>query len=294
MRLYDQLNRFLPESYVAKFVAILAVALAMPVLAALLVPTGTNAGVATLISAAVVAGIVAQRAIAELLAPLAKVSDSLQRTEAGYRARALPECYRDELGLLMECANRMAVHLDKQLHIAAQEAERDPLTGLLNRRGLERRMPTTRPGAILVIDLDRFKDINDEFGHAAGDRILMNVSDLLATTFRSGDVLARIGGEEFLACLPGATLEDGRQAAERVRIALEDRVAIEGRGVTASIGVACGHRGVAGWQVLEAADRAVFQAKSTGRNRVVCAKALYSDSERGSAAGGLLLHRPGG
>ncbi len=294
MRVYELLNRFLPESYTAKFVAILAAALAMPVLSALLVPTDRTAGIVALIAAAVVAGIVAQRSIAELLSPLEKVSDSLQRTEAGYRARPLPECYRDELGLLMECANRMAVHLDAQLHIAAQEAERDPLTGLLNRRGLERRMPATRPGAILVIDLDRFKDINDAFGHSAGDRILTHVSDLLATTFRSGDVLARIGGEEFLACLPGASLEQGRQAAERIRIALEDRILIEGRPVTASIGVACGHRGVAGWQVLEAADRAVFQAKSAGRNRVVCAKALSSDSDRGAGPTGFLLQRPGG
>jgi diguanylate cyclase (GGDEF)-like protein len=156
----------------------------------------------------------------------------------------------------------------------AEQAVRDPLTGLRNRRGMTEAMGAieTERGTLVVFDLDRFKSLNDTLGHPAGDAALQTVSGILEEIVRDGDTAARVGGEEFAVWLPEATLEEGLAVAERIRHRIETvNWQWQGRHwpMTASFGVA-------GWpettrhrdNLLAQADAALYQAKANGRNRV--------------------------
>ena len=161
------------------------------------------------------------------------------------------------------------------------DAQRDQLTGLGNRRHLEHRLPLLleraqahgQPLTVALIDLDHFKQINDRFGHAIGDKVLIEMANQLSENTRSSDVLARIGGEEFLivfADMPGA------QAVEvcerlRVRVAAHDWEAVApGLALTLSIGLAHAPP-YALTPLYDEADRAMYRAKQGGRNRVAVA-----------------------
>ena len=161
----------------------------------------------------------------------------------------------------------------------------DPLTGLHNRRyGLNHLAGIAEAAriedesfAVMVVDLDRFKAVNDRWGHATGDVVLVEVARRLADNIRSRDLLARIGGEEFLIALPGTDLAEARivadrlcQAVQHLPVELPDGGSLS---VTASIGIAISHGGAplrreAVEDVVERADRAMLDAKSHGRNRV--------------------------
>ncbi len=169
-----------------------------------------------------------------------------------------------------------------RLHaIVEQQALLDGLTGLANRRRsdemlhleLSRAARLRAPLAFVLLDLDRFKSINDQFGHPAGDAVLSEVAALLAETVREIDVASRWGGEEFALILPGTDLEGGLQLAERLRAALGARpvrVAAETEIlVTASFGVAAFPDHETEQGLFAAADAALFEAKRSGRNRVV-------------------------
>jgi diguanylate cyclase (GGDEF)-like protein len=166
----------------------------------------------------------------------------------------------------------------------------DALTGLSNRRELERRMDIevsrilreSKPLSCLFLDVDHFKQVNDQYGHEAGDHVLQIVSEVMTQVVRLGDVVARYGGEEFVIMLPGAGMTQAQETAERIRLAVEDS-ATEldddlSVNVTISIGVASivpekntiADAAEISEQVLNRADRALLRAKSTGRNRVVC------------------------
>ena len=165
-----------------------------------------------------------------------------------------------------------------------EEAVRDPLTGLFNRRYFEATMEreTARLAresgttCLVVLDLDHFKQLNDTHGHAAGDAVLEHVGGLLRGAVRASDIPCRFGGEEFVIALLGAPLELGAARAESVRRALAQRpIATSGAAVavTASFGVAL-HDPRLGTlsQALEAADRALYEAKRAGRNCVRIAR----------------------
>ena len=157
----------------------------------------------------------------------------------------------------------------------------DPLTGLCNRRELGEQMARQqaraqrgRVHALLMVDLDHFKRINDELGHAAGDAALRHVARLLQASLREQDCAARYGGEEFALLLPDTDLPGAQLLAERLRAALAASVwSWQGRHwpLTASLGVAVSAPGRVGAALLEAADHAMYQAKSEGRNRVCTA-----------------------
>jgi len=164
-----------------------------------------------------------------------------------------------------------------------EQANRDSLTGLYNRRylddSLQRELDRcAREGvglSLLVIDLDHFKQINDRYGHAAGDEVLRQVSTLLLQNMRSSDICCRYGGEEFLLVLPHVELAAAIDRAEhcRRRVA-EQRWQAEGQpfDVTLSIGVACSPDArMAPRELIELADRALYRAKAEGRNRVCLA-----------------------
>ena len=160
----------------------------------------------------------------------------------------------------------------------------DPLTGLYNRRFAVPQLATIAARAreeesqfaVMVMDLDRFKQVNDIYGHAAGDQVLVEVARRLSANLRDTDVLARIGGEEFLAILPKTCMAISRRVAERLCQAMEDapiRLASgEELTVTVSIGVAVA--GAAGAQsfsvegLVEQADLALLESKGAGRNQV--------------------------
>jgi diguanylate cyclase (GGDEF)-like protein len=165
-------------------------------------------------------------------------------------------------------------------------AARDGLTGLYNRRAFDDVLARTlaveerRGGrfAVVLLDLDHFKKLNDTYGHPAGDAALRNAARVLERQLRKGDQAARYGGEEFVAVLPGAGEDGALQIAERVRRALEkDGLVFEGARIstTASLGVAVwpadGREPAA---LLASADRALYAAKQAGRNRVAAASRL--------------------
>jgi diguanylate cyclase (GGDEF)-like protein len=156
----------------------------------------------------------------------------------------------------------------------ASEARVDALTGLANRRALEeilaaeisRAQRFAHQLAVVLLDLDRFKEINDSFGHAAGDGMLRAVSRLLTSLARQGDTVARWGGEEFVVVLPETDLAGARRFAERLRRTIEAH-AVGDLTTSASCGVATMLLEDSVEELLGAADQALYRAKSNGRNR---------------------------
>ena len=156
----------------------------------------------------------------------------------------------------------------------ASEARIDSLTGLANRRALEEALAAevsrahrfAHELAVVLLDLDRFKEINDSFGHADGDVMLREVSRLLTSLARQGDTVARWGGEEFVVVLPETDLAGAQRFAERLRRTIEAHAVGEMK-TSASCGVATMLPEDSVEELLGAADQALYQAKSNGRNR---------------------------
>jgi len=171
------------------------------------------------------------------------------------------------------------------------EARHDALTGLLNRRTVEEAISAQmqlgrRTGetlSLLMLDIDHFKLINDRFGHPVGDLALQHVARTLRLNVREVDHLARVGGEEFLVLMPGASLDTARPVAERLREQLAaNPLRLEGMSVALSVSI-----GIAQWadpseeisRLLVRVDTVLYQAKAQGRNRVI-----VSDSENTAGA----------
>ena len=150
------------------------------------------------------------------------------------------------------------------------EAERDSLTGLLNRHALASCLPTVLDGwALVAVDLDHFKHVNDTHGHAAGDRVLAFVGQVLLRQLREGDMAVRMGGEEVAVLLYNMEEPGAYAVAERLRDDLQ-RLAPDSTGlaVTASLGLAMASTGTDFSTLWRQADAALYSAKSKGRNRV--------------------------
>jgi two-component system cell cycle response regulator len=163
---------------------------------------------------------------------------------------------------------------------ALEMALTDSLTGFYNQRYLMRHlrglMASGRPNtvSVLMLDVDHFKQVNDRFGHAAGDKALKGIAEMLRSRTRVFDSIARYGGEEFVVVMPGASRQDAIGAAERLREAVEQMAFSPMPGVlhqlTISIGVAFSDKpDMTPEQILQAADAAMYRAKRGGRNRVV-------------------------
>lgn len=158
----------------------------------------------------------------------------------------------------------------------------DFLTGLLNRRAFFERAEGARilaarlrqPIALLMLDLDHFKQLNDRFGHATGDEALALFADIARHAMREPDIMGRLGGEEFALALPGTDLDGGLQAAERLRLAVSEAPLITSGAsytMTVSIGVVLVDPNETLTAALARADRALYAAKEGGRNRVEAA-----------------------
>jgi len=166
-------------------------------------------------------------------------------------------------------------------------AARDPLTQLLNRRGLTEALDARlrRPNAgarLLLIDVDHFKDINDRHGHQAGDAVLCALGDVLRGAVRTGDLVCRMGGEEFAAVCPGADDATALQVAERIRAAVASTVLLQapdGEAVHCTVTVGISGRfddAASRARAMQAADAALYRGKHAGRNRVAWADAIPS------------------
>jgi diguanylate cyclase (GGDEF)-like protein len=177
------------------------------------------------------------------------------------------------------------VALDDQRTAAA----RDPLTGLLNRRGFEAAVrgttnATVPSGAVVLLDIDHFKRINDSLGHAAGDEVIAEVSHRLKGLTERRVTIGRFGGEEFIVFLNGASEQDASAWAETARRSFKDGWHIAGltSAVTASFGVCeLGVSDTALETGIQQADKALYVAKLSGRDRVVCASTLQLSDENG-------------
>jgi diguanylate cyclase (GGDEF)-like protein len=195
----------------------------------------------------------------------------------------------------MESKRQLATTLARHIELALanlhlretlrSQSIRDPLTGLFNRRSMEetlalevaRAARSRHTLSVIMLDLDRFKNFNDTFGHEAGDVLLRHLAKLLQTHIRPGDIACRYGGEEFTLILPNAPLEVAKQRTERLcELARHLSVEHQGRSlgpVTISAGIAVFPlHGSSEETLLRAADVALYRAKTEGRDRVIVAQ----------------------
>ncbi len=247
---------------------------------------------------------------ADLPATLSLLSDLGARPlmRDGARIVLLPPCARDSVADCIDrgaddvihmpaCAQEIALRIQRQgmrkadrnrardtLRDGLRAAVRDPLTGLHNRRFamprlariVERALITERPFAVLMADIDHFKRINDRFGHAMGDAVLTEVADRLRAPLRAPDLIARVGGEEFLIVLPETDAVSAKRLAQSLCHSVADMpVGRAERGepinVTLSIGASTARIVPGGLDVetlISAADRALYASKAAGRNKV--------------------------
>lgn len=194
----------------------------------------------------------------------------------------LPSKRDEPRELLLSFTDTEAQHEREQA--LASIAYADPLTRLANRRAFFQRADAAfaiasryqRPLALLMLDLDHFKRVNDAHGHAAGDAVLVHTANCLRHSVRHADLPARLGGEEFVVMLPETTLAEALETAERIRKTIEQGPPAEFEGrtipITASLGVAMMHSDSKGIEaILHEADMALYEAKETGRNKVAMA-----------------------
>ena len=160
-----------------------------------------------------------------------------------------------------------------------KQATQDPLTGLANRshfealaaHALARSQRDGAPVTLLLCDVDLFKRVNDQYGHAVGDEVLVAMAAILTRNLRDGDVLARWGGEEFLALMPASAMEAACATAERIRSAIAQAPLDVGQAriaLTMSFGVAQVHSAGDLQDAIARADKALYASKNAGRNRV--------------------------
>jgi diguanylate cyclase (GGDEF)-like protein len=211
-----------------------------------------------------------------LVQPLDRLNEASKQVAAGDFAVELPVLGGGEVGSLTRVFNEMVV----KLRTKSEELERlsvtDALTNLFNRRRLEelldhevrRCQRLKHPFSVVMVDVDNFKQYNDDFGHMAGDEVLVRVATVLHDSIREVDTVARYGGEEFLILMPEATEREAVRLAERLRKRVADEP-IEHRAITISLGVAqYPVNGESAEAVIAAADSALYDAKRAGRNSV--------------------------
>ena len=270
MRIYHLLARPFPGSFPAKIMALACTGVLLPTLAASVwfLQSGQRAEATNLMAIGLGSACVMVFGLRAALKPIGMILEAAESWMAQKPVEPLPDGYGDEVGQIMRRINQMVAEASRQRASQRRQADTDPLTGLLNRRGFSRMMRGTEAGALLLLDLDHFKAVNDCYGHQVGDRVLCHVADTASDMLRKKDLLARWGGEEFVIFLPGAPATLAGTIANRLREAIAIDQPEVGPEVTISVGVA-GHAGGEAFDhAFVAADRALYRAKAEGRNLV--------------------------
>lgn len=238
--------------------------------------------------------------------PLRLLRQAVRRTAEGQAQVEVPVLRGKEVGELAEAIDSMrAKVIQERLHLEQLLGERtrelteasarldrlavtDGLTGVLNHRRFFEAMGAEvlrsdrhqRPLSVLMVDVDHFKKVNDAMGHPAGDTLLRQLAEVLGADLRQSDLIARYGGEEFAILLPESTKGVAMAVAERMRVAVEQRLNAQGTWpirVTVSIGVATSPEdGRTAEEIVGASNEAMYVAKRQGRNRVVAARRSQS------------------
>lgn len=187
--------------------------------------------------------------------------------------------------LLINSMGFVLMQMERAIELQRSLATHDGLTGVYNRSALKDLLPVLggqsrrkqEPLAFLMLDIDHFKHVNDEHGHLAGDEVLREVAHRIRLRLRQSDILARFGGEEFLAILPGTDSQGGMRLAEDIRRAIESRpMPVQGAAVSVTISIGV-HASVpkraanAMESMIDLSDKALYGAKNAGRNRVMLA-----------------------
>jgi diguanylate cyclase (GGDEF)-like protein len=186
-----------------------------------------------------------------------------------------------KLSEALEKAFRLTRQMERAHSISTRAAQTDELTGLMNRRAFFERAQVLyaqcrhnqQPLCALMMDMDHFKQINDTYGHQAGDQVLRQIGGVISASFRQADVYGRLGGEEFAVLLPNTSLETARAIAEQLIKAISGLAAEPVKGLSASLGVASTHdhdQDLHG--LMNMADKALYRAKAQGRNQVALAE----------------------
>lgn len=211
--------------------------------------------------------------------PIVNLQKQVKALGAGFYPDSQRTKRNDEIGQLLNAFEDMTITLRAKERQLIKLAQYDPLTNIYNRRALLEAVDIvatrqSQSSTILMLDLDNFKAINDQYGHACGDDVLIKITDLVKNEIRNSDIFGRMGGEEFTVVLPETSLETGLRIAERIRLSVElnlgDVLLQYGAptAITVSIGVST-------WQddnfskALAQADEQLYRAKNSGRNQVV-------------------------
>lgn len=217
-------------------------------------------------------------------------SERLKKSEPEGAVQAIVDELLRETQKMLQVNTMLSQQLDSRAQEVQQltdrlakveaEALMDSLTGLLNRRGFEHAVAEVaesgalKNAALLVTDVDEFKKINDTFGHHTGDQVLRGVAQILRARIKGDDLAARLGGDEFAILLPDTSLAGAATLAEQIRTALtraglrRGQAAERVAGVTVSVGVAHSGDGLGLEELLQKADKALYEAKRGGRNQV--------------------------
>lgn len=204
---------------------------------------------------------------------LARSAESLDKPNMNAQIASIHAWYF-EASQLRRALLRGLAGLNKKMGKLSMENITDPLTGLINRRGMQATLneweAERQPFSVIMCDIDHFKQVNDTFGHAVGDQVLQFVAKHMLESSREGDLVCRVGGEEFMLLLPNTDLSLAKNAAERLRLRIAGDVCPSiGQAVTLSFGVSSWIPGQASiTEVTNSADLALYSAKKAGRNRV--------------------------
>ena len=280
---YRVLSRIFPRSFRAKLMAVLVVCTLLPLVGFvvwLLANNGADpsrlATGAVLALLVILVGIlVALFLLYHLLTPLRMMADVVEGYFREHRLPELPEVGRDEVGLLMRGINCGLREIDNGMRELERFALEDPLTHSLSRRGSDRalhacieRAEQGTPLVLYVVDVDNLKPVNDEHGHAAGDRMLVDLVESAKEWLSGDDWIGRWGGDEFLVCVH----DDLAAANARVQRWLRDlaRPRIDDIPIRVSIGCARYRPGSDAMQLYREADAAMYAAKAQGGGKLVC------------------------
>lgn len=281
----SRLTRMVQTSLTIKVFAICFVSVHVPLLVFIVYLAGGNAAkaepVLLLLLAATVAGTtICLLSLWWMIRPLRQLAHAIKNYRANGTPVRMQVASKDEIGLLASTVTAMVAETETETETLMaklrHQAMTDLLTGLGNRRWLNERAAEElaraerlgEPLSIIVLDLDRFKGINDGHGHETGDRVLVATGEIVRTCLRPYDLAARIGGEEFCILLPRTALDDAEAISERLRTALAKTTVPplrQGR-MTASFGICAAGPGDRLPDMLLRADFALYEAKRDGRN----------------------------